>query len=295
MDNIKAKLDKIVSSTENVDELYLIFDSIKDYSLPLIVFYIEAGASLIRQRINESGKYYSTTSSLSYPPITAPPKYGRANIPGHPMFYGCAFPMDSLAPDPRIIAILETSDFAKDEETIGVERFTCSRWDVIEKMKLLSLPFFENYQYAINDILQIQRDWNNEIQKVYINRGAIELVEYMSTEMAKKISNDNDYFKIANFVYYILYINEKTKIFDGLIYPSVPAKGDGFNVVLKPEVVDKKLQFGVASLCYLVKNKMEARVDMINHSVRVSEDGFITYETEKDFDENLYKKMLFVN
>ena len=53
----------------------------------------------------------------------------------------------------------------------------------------------------------------------------------MSNEIAKNITNNKDYFKIANFVNYLLYINIRTKDSDGIIFPSVAAEGQGFNVI----------------------------------------------------------------
>ena len=129
-EKIKDRLNRINPSSQNIDELYEIFNSVKDKELPMIVVYLDAGASIIRQRLNKAGQYLTTVSSLSYNPVSK--NYGRANIPGHPMFYGCAFPMDSEAPEPRMIALMETSEFAMNENTIGVERATCGRWDVIK-------------------------------------------------------------------------------------------------------------------------------------------------------------------
>lgn len=46
----------------------------------------------------------------------------------------------------------------------------------------------------------------------------------------------------------------KTKDSDGIIYPSVPAQGGGFNVAIKPNAADTKIRFVGASLCHLLKH-----------------------------------------
>lgn len=293
--SVKEKLDSVSSSEENLQELYSIFNSIDDFSLPIIRFYIDKGAFVIRQRINLQGKDFSSISELSYPPYTCCTGYGRANLPYHSMFYCCSFSNDFEAPIPRYLALLETSKFANDTETIGIERATCSRWDVIENLNLLALPFSNNYQRTTADIQQIRKEWNMELQKGIINKDALDLIEYMSNEIAKEVIEDVNYFKIANFVNYLLYINKKTKDSDGVIFPSVAAAGEGFNVVLKPESVDKKLRFGGASLCYLIKNKKQSYLVHVNHSIGINEDGTLLYEEEPDFDKNKYDGYNFIN
>ena len=62
-------------------------------------------------------------------------------------------------------------------------------------------------------------------------------------------------------------INPMTKDADGLLYPSVPAGGLGYNVVVKPEVVDKYISFENASLCYLAKKRKQMLVMNVNHAI----------------------------
>lgn len=282
--SVKERLDNVSSSEENLQELYSIFNSIDDFSLPIIRFYIDKGAFVVRQRINPQGKDFSSISELSYPPSEYCTDYGRANLKGHSMFYCCSFATDENAPEPRYTTLLETSKFIWDKESKGIERATCSRWDVIEKLNLLALPFSQNYERTFDDIVQIQEEWEKEVQKKGVNKDGLALVEYMSEEIAKNVNNMIDYFKIANFIYYLLYMNKKTMDSDGIIYPSVAAAGEGFNVVLKPDVVDKKLRFHAASLCYLIKDGMQAGLYVVNHSEKPTEDGQLNFIPQKDFD-----------
>lgn len=291
---IKERLE-LINSSQQIEELYSIFYSIDEGIVPLIHFNMEVGTYVIRQRINNKDKEFTTISELTYPPISACKRYGRANIPYHPMFYCCTFADDFTSPLPRYVSILETSDFVKSKETIGIERSTCSRWDVIERLDLLALPFSTEYERTIPIIKQIQDEWEVVKQEKGINNEALELVEYMSNEIAKDITNNDGYFKIANFIYYLLYINEQTKEIDGIIYPSVAAAGEGINIVLKPETVDKKLKFTVASLCYIVKNGERAEVDIVNHSIQQNEDGTLLYELMDDYNKEKYKNETFIN
>lgn len=294
-ESIKQKLDRISNSEDNTNELYSIFNSFEGEILPMIRINIEAGAYVVRQRINDKDKDFSNVSDLSYPPVHCCYNYGRANLPHHSMFYCCSFSGDKDAPLPRYITLLETSDFIKDTESVGIQRVTCSRWDIIEKLELLALPFSDNYERTIDSIEHIKNEWKELKSKTNINKDALNLVEYMSDEIAKETAENLDYFKIANFIYYLLYINKSTCNSDGIIYPSVAAGGEGFNIVLKPEAVDKKLKFSVASLCYLIKNGKNAGLHVVNHSTEMAEDGSLSFALQEGFDKQICEGFEFIN
>jgi len=301
MGKITEQLNRIVSTPDNTDKLYKIFKSIDDYDLPVIRFYMGEGTTLLRQRINGKGKEFNLVSELYYPPAICLKTYGRANLPFQSMFYACSFPLDNAAPYPRLVTLMETSDFFKNTESCGIERATCSKWRLKSQIELIVLPFYKHYDRACNDILQIQTQWDEAVKKTRINREAKELVDYMSAEISKQFDNSNDYFKIANFINYLLYVNEKTKTADGVMYPSVPAAGGGFNVVLKKESADEKVEFVNASMCYLAKNKMKSYEMITNDSTNVSDEGVITYtpriieEAEKNMYDSYAQGLDFIN
>ncbi len=275
---------------------------VPDYDIPLIRFYLYKGASLIRQRVNEKNTEFNMVSDLSYPPADCITGYERANIPFQPMFYACSFPGDYESddvPPPRVVALMETSRFYRDRNAIGIERSTVSRWDIIETLELAAMPFIADYSRACQLINKIKDGWNKEISKYHINPNGLELIMYMANEIGKNFYSNIEYFKIANFVHYLLNVNEKTKNVDGIIYPSVPGAGSGFNVALKPSVVNKKIIFGSASLCYLLKKEEKAYLRVMNRSVSV-EKGIITYrDVDKDIQEDAicaqYSGLDFIN
>lgn len=289
MGKMTEMLNAINVQEENTEELYRIFRMVPDYDIPLIRFYLYKGASLIRQRVNEKNTEFNMVSDLSYPPADCITGYERANIPFQPMFYACSFPGDYESddvPPPRVVALMETSRFYRDRNAIGIERSTVSRWDIIETLELAAMPFIADYSRACQLINKIKDGWNKEISKYHINPNGLELIMYMANEIGKNFYSNIEYFKIANFVHYLLNVNEKTKNVDGIIYPSVPGAGSGFNVALKPSVVNKKIIFGSASLCYLLKKEEKAYLRVMNRSVSV-EKGIITYrDVDKDIQED---------
>lgn len=285
MGKIAELLDAINTADENTEELYKIFRLVDHYDIPIIRFYLYPGAGLVRQRVNLIGTEFYEVSELSYPPLLCVTKYERANVPYQPMFYACSFPRgynDETHP-PRVIALQETSSFFKDILASGIERSTVSRWEVVEKIELVALPFLADYNMPNTDIQTIKDEWNNAIGNSSFNQEGRELVEYMAKEIGKDFSSNVEYFKIANFVNYLLNVNDKTKNTDGIIYPSVPAGGSGFNVAIKPAVVDEKIKFVGAGLCHLLKKGKQSSLHVMKQSVSV-DDGVITYK-DKDMND----------
>lgn len=286
----------------NLDELYRIFKEVDDYDIPIVRFTIYPGARLIRQRINLKGKEFYEISELNYPPAACLSNHGRANLPYQPMFYACSFPNDneSNTPLPRIVSLLETSSFFNDKESAGIERATVSRWDVFKTLNLIALPFCGDYSRPCKDVINFVKAWQDIINDASINPEGLELIQYMSNEMATEFSFDNEYIKVANFVNYLLNINTKTKDADGIIYPSVPAQGGGFNVAVKPDIADAKIRFVGASLCHLLKQYDNSYIAIIKDSL-INRDGTITYidRTQSQDEIKMYEQyangLYFVN
>lgn len=284
MGRIAALLDEIDVTKENTDELYQVFRLVPDFELPIIRFYLYKGASLIRQRVNNKGEEFFYVSDLSYPPAYCLTGYERANVPYQPMFYASCFPGANYAdndPPPRVVALMESSPFYKDKKAWGIERSTVSRWDLKVDLELVAMPFNAYYGRACHLISKIKKKWDEEIGKFDNNPDGLELIMYMSKEIGQEFQSNVEYFKIANFVNYLLNINEKTKGVDGIIYPSVPGAGAGFNVALKPIAADTKIQFVGASLCHLLKRGEKAYQSVMNYTKSVN-NGIITYEDKNE-------------
>lgn len=292
MGNISESLDKIECKKENLEELYKIFHSVNN--VPVMTFNVEIDAFLIRQRINEKDRFFELESELSYPPSGSCREYNRANIPYNPMFYS-SITIEENALYARIVALMETSDFLKNVESCGIERSTISKWNVIKTLNLLALPFCDDYQRSNPFIDTIKEKWKKNMSfiKNKNSEDAIELIEYMSKEISKPFNDSESYFKIANFVYYLLYINQSTLHFDGIIYPSVSSAGEGVNVVLKPEIADKKLQFKSASLCNIAKKGSKAISKIVNDARSKDINGNLKYIERKPSEStiNEYNKL----
>lgn len=99
---------------------------------------------------------------------------------------------------------------------------------------------------------------------------------------------------------YLLRMNEKTKDADEILYPSVPAQGAGFNVAIKPEVADMKIQFSNASICHCVKGGDKMTIFTVSDAFS-DEFGSLSYKDrdvsreEAKFYREQSQGLLFVN
>lgn len=299
MGRITDSLNKIDNSKQNTDELYKVFHSIDERSIPIIRFFLGKDEFVLRQRINEKNKQFESVSDLTYPPYTMCRSYGRANTPYNSMFYCCWETPKPAALYPRILALLETSTLLKDNVSKGIERSTLSKWIIKKPLELLMMPFSE-YQRPNPMIAKIQETWDKGVKSEKVNEEGLELMNYMSKELCREAPDNLSYFKIANFIYYLLFINEKTKNVDGIIYPSVPAAGEGFNIVLKPTNVEEKLQFDMASQMFLYKDGNDSYFKIMNRSIGKDANGKLIFNpmpVDKDENEKMrkYEGLSFVN
>lgn len=283
-------------SEADVPKLYDLFNSIKG-QLPIVKIKTLEDCHIFRQRRNERNHDFKSINELSYPPVKAVKNYGRVNIPGKPMFYGCSFGNYQSTEIPIKASVMEVSELIKDTNLFGIERTTCSVWKVVDSLNLLAFPFSESYKNPTDDIIHIQKEWK-AFDNSKVCKDNQSLIEYMSNEIAKNTDENLDYIKIAHFVYFLLNNNIPTQSYDGVLYPSVHAQGNGYNVALKPCAVDNKLQFVSAHCCYVVKRyekPKEIDVDFVSYSYHQNALGELVFEQYEDFDENKYVGMTFIN
>ena len=306
MDIFTNKSKRTLSLTERVanldyseaaiPQLYDIFNSIKG-QLPIVKIKTLDDCHIFRQRRCERNHEFKFINELSYPPVKAVKSYGRVNIPGKPMFYGCSFGNFQPTEIPIKASVMEVSELIKDANLFGIERTTCSVWKVVDYLNLIAFPFSESYKNPTDDIIRIQKEWK-AFENAEVSKDNQSLMEFMSNEIAKNTGNNLDYIKIAHFVYFLLNNIVSTQSCNGILYPSIHAQGNGYNVALKPCAVDNKLQFVSAHRCYVVKrheNPKEIDVDFVSYSYDQNEIGELVFEQYEDFDENKYSGMIFIN
>lgn len=254
--SIIDRLKSISPSESSIDELYEIFDLVQT---PLIMpLKLPVDNKIIRLRPNKTGEVFTCKSDLSYPPSSIVKTYGRANIPGFPMFYGAIFSENKNvenATTPRVVVLSEVSDFFRDSEREGKEIQTYSVWKTKDELRLIAFPFSENYNNPCDKIIQINNQWEKLIGNYYCYDDSVLLAQFMSDEIRKDVTNEKGYFLLAHYIHCLMYQNQLSTYFDGILYPTVKGEGNGFNIALKPEVVDKSLHLIGVHECLLAKKK----------------------------------------
>jgi len=282
MGAVKEYLDGIEPIEDNIGRLYQLFESIADEHYP-IIWYTLNTPKLLRTRINIKDESFTNICEISYPPADKV-GYGRVNVKGKPLFYSCSFAGhegDDNIP-PRIMTLEESSAFLRDKKASGIERSTCSVWYPVGEINLICLPFLTKFDRECSQVSEIRNGWYDAMRGGRVPKSARELVEYMSVEISKDFTTPQEYMKIAHFVNYLLYFNSKTQKADGIIYPSVPAQGSGFNVTLKTEVVDSRVKCTNVAECALIKKGEKSTLIILRESKEILDDGKIVYGEFRD-------------
>ncbi len=262
--------------------------SIVDFTNDKFFFYQldRGGINVIyRARIitNENNKPHDTVSEISYIPtdkIDKTKKFGRVNKPYESMFYG------SLnIPTACCEATTKGNVFEKTNSvflTVGI-------WKFETPLKLVQMPHSEKYFKQFYDEVNIKsekiqlediKDNNKEIRGQFEQDIDYEVLQFFADEFAKYNTNNDYEYMLSN--YYADRVFNRIPAFlidediDGIIYPSIALSYQEKNIVLKPEVVDKKLKFISAMQIWFVRNPNSgggAQFIPIKQNVKADADG----------------------
>lgn len=254
-----------------LEEFYLMesFDAIayKDYLRQIkaehfvVSYLLKSGNKILRTRIDDKELLFDHISKLSYPPAKNA-RTDRASLEGKSMFYGSIFThKDGGVVLPRLINLMETSDLFKDVNSKGKQLLTQSAWVNIRNLRLAVLPISINYKEPCDELIGIQF----EFQKVAVEIGMKLTNEalFLGDLFAAK-NFANTYNMTAHFVDYLLNESNEKDYFDGILYPSVPSEGLGFNICIRPSLIDEGvIQFLGASSMLLIKDEMESKMSQL--------------------------------
>jgi hypothetical protein len=241
--------------------------------IPFVTAILKKGHYIERGRINEQEQVFNSESELSYRTdnenIT---KYGRANCPNQSMFYGAV--KSEFIEYPRIVNLFEISGLFRDGDLIsdGEFTFTVGKWKIKEDFEVVEIVFDKKTIERIPEIKKayeyhlanLKKDFPDKIKEFSA------VLEFFSNEFAKNdISSDNDY-KISA-VYTNMAIQNRGH--NGVIYPSVRTEGQGRNVVLSIEAVDKYLELEKVAMFKVVKKGDSAEISNIAVALELGENN----------------------
>lgn len=289
--SIHAELEKVP-----YEEIYEHVVAVRNKMLPSAL--LKKGHFIDRVRINQPGDVYKNIEQVSYihdrAVIENHIRFGRANIPKQPVFYGAI--MSPEIERPREVAFKETSYNYKirDELTNISEIFTMSRWRIKEDIEVLEMIFSEN---VLKHSKYAQDSLANQIKNYKHLPLAAEMEEqaqFFSNEFARDDIGKGEDYKYKISAAYINYIWDRAKHLKGITYPSVQTGYLGQNVALLPEVVETSLELeGVGMFKFEKIDGIYSPID----SIKVAQDlgakkmdfQWVDYIGAEHIDENNYK------
>jgi hypothetical protein len=176
------------------------------------------------------------------------------------MFYGTIAQDGESLDKTRMIAASECSSLLRGGvDTIGIEKITYGRWVIIKDINLVVILGEDIYSSTLDNPLL------SELKEAYryfisstpeMSESIKSISNFFAEEFAKEeIQEDYDYFLSALFTEVVT----KDLGYDGVMYPSVRSSGEwGFNVAIKPEVVDNNMILEMSLETTLYKNGLAA-------------------------------------
>lgn len=248
----------------------VLLDILESYGedIALIPIKLFVHQKILRTRKNEDG-FFGYIHELSYPPKEYA-RTDRASIEGKPMFYASIFTkeVEKSHAYPRIISALETIPLLRAKGTSGQNLITQSVWMIDEEVHVYSFPLSSQYKRACSEIYMLNSDWDKVLKNEY-SEDSIEFFSFIGDLMAKP--NESCLYEItATCIDFIL----EHYNFDGVLYPSVQAEGQGMNICIKPDVVDSKISFAGAATEVIVRNGDNSQIHILGNTHMITKDSF---------------------
>lgn len=217
-----------------------------------LIFTLHPGKAMTRAR---PGNGFKQKSDLSYKPQQFNDTCQRASTPNKTMFYGTIIEEGESFEKSRIIASCECSSLLRGGiDKVGIEKITFGRWQIIKDINLVTILHKDIFSNPSNNPLlkELQKSHSEFIEsKPDISEHIDKIARFFAEEFSKEsIVNDYDYFISAIFSEFVVSELE----YDGIMYPSVRTSGQlGFNVAIKPEIVDNNMRLDVVGESTLYK------------------------------------------
>lgn len=242
-----------------------------EFPIPFTLF--EKNKRFVRTRVHkESEEFFTNVEDLSYrKDVQNIKSFGRANEPGQSFFY-CS--------DDDSLSLIETSHIARYLEEKDFEFSTNGLWIAKENLVIVNVLTNDDIRGKHKQIDDLSVDFEKLLsdQDDEAAMAVKNFYQFISKEFSRPAENDSNHYKVtAAFTNYIFDSIDKV---DGIMYPSTLLNHKGFNFVFKPETVEKKLQFLVAS-----RRKMQfdgeksyTETEMFDSEINLTGKGEITWK-----------------
>ena len=240
----------------------------------------------IERGVNNTKEHpeFNTVSRISFKPAEFNNSYLRASTPTNTMFYGSVISED-LADNSekkryaRLVGATEISSLMRNSDVIeGWSRMTFGKWEVIEKLSLATIinPMQNYEQSYLNELKAKYLEFLEQVPKE-VKENTLETLAFLSAEFSKYVASGNNHEYLISSKFTEIFTN--TSMYDGIIYPSVQAKGYGLCVAIHPRAMSK-LRLAKVLQCKLTKTFGE---DGENHFILENEKNCLVEDGATEF------------
>jgi hypothetical protein len=261
IEEVIAGLQKLDLSTYPTEEAVALLKAIQ--GVAIVEMTLHAGKTIIRGRENliETDNF-NTRDLLSYKPQEFNNTYQRASTPQETMFYGSIIPelvTNGEEFNERIIASFEVLKWFRHPLTNGIRDLTFSKWEVVDDIHLVSLIHNQRFYHTSSYTKKVVDDYMKFLERYpqEVRDRSIAATTYLAEEYGKE-NTDPDYHYLISALHSHIVCQLG---FDGVHYPSVRMKGQGFNVAINPKAVDERLRLVGAGKCRLYKLGEKRTID----------------------------------
>lgn len=237
--DLEEQLSRLDLSKYPIDEINEIVKNF--YQLGLLSTPIPTDATLQRCSPVSLNEKIDSVSRLSYNP--SPEKYGRANVPHVPMFYGCYdVPNEQTIEQMRESSRKERAVSFFEAQAHRYPALIYSKWLVKQPLQVGCIIHPSVFPNSNNDYLQELKDNYTSKVKRNIDASLDNTWAQVCAQFAKVFLDDNDY----NYLFTALLIKKLLDVshYDGVLYPSVKTDGNYcMNIALTKDAVDRKILF----------------------------------------------------
>ena len=228
---------------------------------------LNPGDSIIRARPNYNDERFFLKSDYAYKPQHLNLDYARASTPNQTMFYGCL--QKSISKKERKkgltgrhIAALETFEWLRSRTTSCFQIVSFVNWVVSQPMKVGVIVkkkyYFKRTEFTSEIVSLFEESLKNSPE---LKDYTIAVLDFFAKQFKRYDANSkHSYRYILSALFSELVA--RTEL-DGIMYPSVRVGGKGFNLAIKPDAVNNKMELKGAGECHIYKKKLKTFVNNV--------------------------------
>lgn len=209
----------------------------------------------IRARTLKDNETVRVVKDLSYCPHQFNTTYQRASTPNKTMFYSVLvqpeFTPNGFLAMGRATGLLESWPLMRDKASKDVQRIAYGKWTNTRDMRLAAIVYKDQFADNNPKTEMLQKAFKRHVQQLQgFADETLAITALLADEYSKEpIPAQYDYMLSAIFTEIAI-----EKGFDGILYPSVRTAGQGLNVAITPDFVDRYMELRAAGECTVLKN-----------------------------------------